>query len=797
MPDRPKTHQRLTTENAALKERIRELEAMQGLPGRFLQVNDEACRRLGYTREELLTLTPRDITIPEEYERIAGKRIGLASGASILMETIHLTKDGRKIPVEGNIRRFQYFGMQAALSISRDLTEHKLAEKTLRESEALQRALLASLPAGVIIIDPATRMIESVNDTAAAMFGVQAELIVGHRCHSFLCPASEDACPVCDLGKEVDNAEREMICSDGSRRPVLKSVKRIQMRSQEKLLECFVDIAPQKLTEEALRKSEEKYRLIAENSKDVIWTMGLDGRFTYVSPSVTMHAGYSPEEAMAMTLETYMYKEDLPWVMEEIAREMQKPREQRSDGRTLEVRQYKKDGSVLDVEVSVAWLYNERGETVGLQGSTRDISARKRAEEALRESEEKYRALFENSAVAIGMRSPDGRYIEFNRTYAEMLGYTRDELLSMTTADITHPEDVEISRSNMSSVAEGRAEIRRYQKRYLHKSGAIVWGDVCIRPLPDRDGKVAAIIGAIVDITDIKRAEEALRIFMESVENSSDAVGMSTPEGKHYYQNKVFDELFGSIGENPPETLYVDRAVGYEVFSTIMAGGKWTGEVKMYAKDRKILTIYLRAYANKDENGRITGLVGVHTDITERKRTEERIAHLAAMVDLAPSAITVHDFAGRFLYTNEKNLEIHGYSREELMALNLCDIDVPSSAALIKERMNLILDGGEASFNVEHYCKDGTTVPLEVFVKLVDWYGKPVLLSIGKDMREGNRAEEEREKLQAQLTRAQKLESIGTLAGGIAHDFSPSARWPGASPMISTICSWGFRGMPP
>ncbi len=76
------------------------------------------------------------------------------------------------------------------------------------------------------------------------MFGAAAEQIVGHRCHAFLCPAIEGACPVCDLGKEVDNAEREMVCADGSRLPVLKSVKRVQIGRQEKLLECFVEITP-------------------------------------------------------------------------------------------------------------------------------------------------------------------------------------------------------------------------------------------------------------------------------------------------------------------------------------------------------------------------------------------------------------------------------------------------------------------------------------------------------------------------------------------------------------------------
>ena len=103
----------------------------------------------------------------------------------------------------------------------------------MRESEALQRTLLANIPAGVIIIDPSTRVIENVNNAAMEMFGAGTRSILGNRCHRFLCPAHENACPVLDLAKTVDNIEREMICADGSTRPVLTSVKTILIDGQE------------------------------------------------------------------------------------------------------------------------------------------------------------------------------------------------------------------------------------------------------------------------------------------------------------------------------------------------------------------------------------------------------------------------------------------------------------------------------------------------------------------------------------------------------------------------------------
>ncbi|MGD8268352.1 MAG: PAS domain S-box protein, partial [Desulfobacterales bacterium] len=117
--------------------------------------------------------------------------------------------------------------------------------------------------------------------------------------------------------------------------------------------------------------------------------------------------------------------------------------------------------------------------------------------------------------------------------------------------------------------------------------------------------------------------EENLQLFKKVVESATDAIGISTPEGRHWYQNAAFDALFGDIGEDPPATLYCDENVGSDVFETIMAGGEWSGEVQMYAADGRILDILLRAYAFTNETGRVLGLVGVHTDITASKRSQE------------------------------------------------------------------------------------------------------------------------------------------------------------------------------
>jgi two-component system, cell cycle sensor histidine kinase and response regulator CckA len=144
----------------------------------------------------------------------------------------------------------------------------------------------------------------------------------------------------------------------------------------------------------------------------------------------------------------------------------------------------------------------------------------------------------------------------------------------------------------------------------------------------DAHGNVLSLFGTIQDITERKQTEEGLFLFKESVDNSTDAIGMATPEGKHIYQNKSFTDMFDEFGDNPPN-LFVDTSIAQKMFQTILAGEQWSGEVKMYGKKGAVLDIHLRAYANKDADGRIIGLVGIHTDITERKLAEEERENMA------------------------------------------------------------------------------------------------------------------------------------------------------------------------
>ncbi len=184
--------------------------------------------------------------------------------------------------------------------------------------------------------------------------------------------------------------------------------------------------------------------------------------------------------------------------------------------------------------------------------------------------------------------------------------------------------------------------------------------------------------------------------------------------------------------ETPSDTAArVSRIIrnGFEIFET-----------RHRRKDGTEFPIEVSSTYMPDHGGQF---VCFGRDLTERKRTEERVALMAQMLDEAPAAITIHDASGRFLYANRATFALHGYDDgDEFLAVSLHQMDAPESAALIAERMRRIHSEGHARFEVMHFRRDGTTFPLDVLAKAIDWHGQPAVLSIAVDL-SGRKAAEE------------------------------------------------------
>ncbi len=278
------------------------------------------------------------------------------------------------------------------------------------------------------------------------------------------------------------------------------------------------DVTERKQMEEALRESEARYRLIAENSTDVIWSTDLNFKYTYVSPSVTRLRGYSVEEVMAST-----FKETLPPASLEVARQMlaqalaeniQRAAEP-FESRTVELELNCKDGSTVWTEIQVTFLRDSDGKPIGIMGVTRDISERKKMEEALRESEARYRLLAENASDLIWTMDTNLNYTYVSPSVERMRGYKAEEVMGTRVNETMTPASLDaIRKAFVEEMAMQKGQqndlfrFRTLEAEMYCKDGSTVWTEIRMTFLRDPDGRPLGLLGVSRDITERKQMEE-------------------------------------------------------------------------------------------------------------------------------------------------------------------------------------------------------------------------------------------------------------------------------------------------
>ncbi len=546
-----------------------------------------------------------------------------------------------------------------------------------------------------------------------------------------------------------------------------------------RLFGTFQDITEWKQVEEALR-NEERMTLAIEGASDAVWDWDLVSGDMLLTPGWAKMLGYDPGE-----------KEfDFNWWQESVHPDSKSVFDEawnaylegRKDIYELEYQIKTKSGQWKWIWARgrcVEW--DKDGNPLRAIGTHVDITKRKQAEEALRESEEKYRSLFSNmdsgSAYHKIVVDEDGKpidyvFLEVNDAFEKLTGLSKESIIGRRVTDVLPGiEDSEYDWiGNYGKVAlTGEAIYFEQYSELLDR-----WYLVSAYS-PEKEHFVALFH----DVTDRKQAEEAVRESEEKfnlIANSLPALISYVDADMHYqYANAEYEKWF-SISQCEILGRHVREVLGESVYESVrphietaMSGEIVTYEVNIpHSKmgmrtNQTVLTPHIGA------NGEVNGFYVLAMDITERKQAEAALRKseekFRSLFDRVSDSIFIHDMGGQFLEVSRSVCEKLGYSREELLQMTPMDVSSPEDVKLIPERVEKLRQEGHILFEATMVQADGATFPAEINSQVIEYGGAPAILSSVRDITNRKRMEQE-------VLKVQKLESIGVLAGGIAHDLN-------------------------
>ena len=417
------------------------------------------------------------------------------------------------------------------------------------------------------------------------------------------------------------------------------------------------------------------------------------------------------------------------------------------------------------------------------------IRQRRRAEEQLGESEEKFRSAFDEDSIGRTLTGIDGRLLQVNPRFCKMLGYTAREITALGFADITHQDDVASSQEVVRRLLAGEQKSCRLEKRYLHKDGRYLWVEMTTTLLRDEQARPKYFITGILDISERKRASETLR---ESEANHKLVLAMMKEslsvidiDGNFLLANATAarnliggkaEELIGkNICQIVPEEQSSKLLTAYrqvldsgeplvqEVLVSLVQGGRW---------------FFNRLQPLEYGEQKIKAVLSISLDISDRKKAEEALIRQKFLLEKSQQMGRIGTWEldltqNRLVWTDE-NCRIFGVPEGSVVTYEIFQEKVhPEDRELVHQQWQAALSGN--AYDIEHRIVLGDQIKWvrEKAEIHFDGDNRPIFaIGFTQEITERKRAEEEKKILNTQLQQAQKLEAIGTLAGGIAHDFN-------------------------
>ncbi|MGB2688098.1 MAG: PAS domain S-box protein, partial [Desulfobacterales bacterium] len=484
---------------------------------RFTHWNPQMTAITGYSMEKINTLGWYQTMYPdpEVQKRVIERMVNMRESNDIQAEEwLITTKSGEKKPLSISTSIInKEDGKVHVLAVMQDIALRKKAEEALKESEEKYRQLFQYAPSAIYELDFKNRRFISINDVMCTHTGYSREELMQMDPFDLFTESSmkiyrERIKSLCEGHEVPSSQEYEIKKKDGTTMFALLNINYdLENGIPVKARTIAHDITDRKLMEQALQEGERKYRLLSDNVRDVIWTRDMNLRLTYTSPSIVEQQGYTVEESMARTPEETWPPDSLKLVGKVLTEELEIEKKEKKDlsrSRTLEVEIKCKDGSTIWTEAKMSFLRDQNGHPTGIIGVTRDISDRKQAEEALRESEEKYRTVLEANPDPVVVYDIEGKVIYFNPAFTRVFGWTLAERLG-NKMDVFVPEEAwKETKMMIKKVLAGERFSSIETLRY-NKKGEIIPVSVSGAIYKDKNGNP---VGSVINLRDISHQKK-------------------------------------------------------------------------------------------------------------------------------------------------------------------------------------------------------------------------------------------------------------------------------------------------
>jgi hypothetical protein len=605
---------------------------LEKMDGTIIDANPAYCKITGYRKEELVGKKVHILADPASYDKVDQNIIKLKQGKHLKHIEKSIKKDGTKVFVELNERKFVLpDGGTGIICIAEEITQKVIAEENLKNSEESYRGLFNSTNDAIYIQDEEGRFVD-VNEGAVKMYGYPRKYFMGKTPDFLSDPEMNDLEHTAEMVRKTFKGKPQSFEFWGIDRKGRIFPKEVRLNKgkyfgKDVIIAFAQDITERKAAQKTLQESEKKYRKIFNAFPDIYFRSDLFGVVEEISPSVKRITGYRPEEIIGQESRKF-YHDEADWQkIGDLLNAIGKVQD-------FDTRIRVKGKKFIHCSLTALLIFDEKNQPTGVEGVLRDITDRKRSEETLRENQRRLSTLMGN-LPGMAYRCLNDKYwtMEFvSEGCLALTEYKASELLGNRKAsfnELIHPEDRimvwDIVQEALSMQEPFRIIYRIHTKsgkqKWVWEQGIGIFGD---------NGNLISLEGFIANITDQKLVEEELRKFSRSVEQTPSIVVITKLNGNIEYVNPKFTKVTGyapdevinknprilKSGKTPSETYTA-------LWQTITSGKEWSGEFINKKKNGDLYWESANISPLKDEKGRITHFIAMKEDITERKAMEE------------------------------------------------------------------------------------------------------------------------------------------------------------------------------